>query len=155
MAHLFRREICLARLKADDAEAAIRALGLALTACGLVRPSYTAAVLTREMTSPTGLPLAGRKVAIPHADPEHVLAPAVAVATLAAPVTFCEMGNPASRLDVELVALLALSDKQSAQEELVQLVELFQDAAYVDRLVGAPDDASLFALLDGGRKARP
>jgi len=150
MAHLFRTELCLARLRAPDAEAVIRAAAGALEQAGLVRPTFAGAVLAREMSSPTGLPLPGRKVAIPHADPEHVVTPAVAVATLVAPVSFREMGNPDSALSVDLVALLALTDKQSAQQELVRLIERFQDAALVDRLVAAPDAGALFALLQEG-----
>ena len=150
MAHLFRPELCLARLQAPDAEMVIRAAAGALLEAGLVRPTFAGAVLAREVSSPTGLPLPGRKVAIPHADPEHVITPAVAVAGLAEPVTFREMGDPDSALSVDLVALLALTDKESAQQELVRLIERFQDAALVDRLVATPDAGALFALLAGG-----
>ena len=116
---------------------------------GLVRSTFEDAVLRREAASPTGLPMAGRKVAIPHADPEHVIAPAVALCTLRRPVLFSEMGNPQKELPVELVAMLALPDEQSCQQELVHLIELFQDAAFVERLCLAPDGESLFALLCG------
>lgn len=122
-------------------------LARALTDQGIARPTLEEAVARREVASPTGLPMAGRKVAIPHADPEHVIAPAVALCTLGRPVIFREMGNPTSELPVELVAMLALPDEQSAQHELVHLIELFQDASYVDRLCEAADGDALFTLL--------
>ena len=146
-AHLFRRELCWAGLVARDADDVLQRLARALAQQGFARPSLEAAVQQREAASPTGLPLAGRKVAIPHADPEHVLAPAVAVCSLARPVCFHELGNPAGTLDVELVAMLALPDAQAAQDQLVRLMERFQDPASVDQLCLAADADALFALL--------
>ncbi len=128
----------------------MRALAGALLERAFVRPSFEAAVLAREASSPTGLPLAGRKVALPHADPEHVLAPAVALCTLEHPVRFREMGAPERELEVELVALLALPDHESAQRELVALLSRFQDPVFVDRLCASPDADHLFSLVQGG-----
>lgn len=146
---LFRRELCWAALQADDAGEVIRTLARSLAEQGFVRSTFEDAVLRREAASPTGLPMAGRKVAIPHADPEHVVAPAVAICSLGAPVAFSEMGNPDSELPVELVALLALPDAQAAQQELVRLISLFQDPSFVDRLCEAKDGGAMFALLEG------
>lgn len=146
---VFRRELCRAGLAVTDASGVITELARALAAAGCARTSLEGAVLAREAVSPTGLPLAGRKAAIPHADPEHVLEAAIAVASLARPVRFREMGNPEAELEVELVALLALPDAGRAQEELVRLIERLQDPAFVDRLCVASDDAALHALLAG------
>jgi PTS system galactitol-specific IIA component len=144
---LVRRELCLARLELPDAESVLRELSGLLARLGLVAPTFCDALLAREASSPTGLPLPGRKVAVPHADPEHVRAPAIAVCTLARPVRFAEMGNPTSLLAVEAVFLLALTDKESAQEELVRLLERLQRPEFVDELCAAPDADVLLALL--------
>lgn len=116
---------------------------------GLVRASFEAALLEREASSPTALPLPGRKVAIPHADPEHVIAPAIACCTLAAPVRFREMGNPTQELAVEVVALLALPDHESAQRELVRFLERCQDESFLDALSACADEEALCELLQG------
>jgi PTS system galactitol-specific IIA component len=147
---LYRPELCWASFAARDAGEAIHQMATALLGLGLVRPTFAAAVLEREAVSPTGLPLARRKIALPHADPEHVVAPAVAVCTLARPVVFCEMGNPASELEVDAILMLALPDRESAQQELVRLVEACQDPDFVDRLYAAPDAQSLYLLVSGG-----
>ena len=144
---LLRRELCLARLALPDAESVLRELSGALARAGLVAPTFCEALLAREASSPTGLPLAGRKVAVPHADPEHVLTPAIAVCTLARPARFAEMGNPTSLLAVEAVFVLALTDKESAQAELVRLIERLQLPDFVDELCAAPDGDALLALL--------
>lgn len=151
---LFRPSFCRAGLDTSGAEEVILALARPLLRAGLVRPGFAEAVVRREAASPTGLPLPGLKVAIPHADAEHVIAPAVAVATLRRPVAFAEMGNPASRLDVDLVALLALPDEHSAQSTLVALIQRFQDQDALRALCAAEDDAALCALLRSGEPGR-
>ncbi|MDA4633637.1 PTS sugar transporter subunit IIA, partial [Escherichia coli] len=71
-----------------------------------------AAVLAREAALPTGLPLGlDNNVAIPHTDPEHVLKPGLAMATLCRPVAFCNMEDPEEKLQVSVVFLMALNDK--------------------------------------------
>ena len=64
--------LCLARLEAATAEAVIRHLARELHRGGHVAASFEAAAVARE-GSPTGLPFAGGAVAIPHAEPEHVV----------------------------------------------------------------------------------
>ena len=120
----------------------------ALHQLGLVHDSFEEALLAREAASPTALPLPGRKLAVPHADPEHVRAPAIACATLSEPVKFREMGNPDQELAVEVVALLALTDHDSARRELVRFLQCSQDASFLDRLCACHDAAALCALLD-------
>ena len=137
-------------MTAHDADQALRAMCDELERMGYVKPTFVDAVLVREAASPTGLPMAGRKVAIPHADPEHVVNPAIAVATLNHPVIFREMGNPGSELEVEVIVMLALTDRESVQQELVRMVELFQNAEFVDKLYAAPDGESLLRLLLDG-----
>ena len=149
---LYRPELCQTGLEADDASQAIGALASGLLRLGLVRSTFEAAVLQREAASPTGLPLGGRKVAIPHADPGHVVAPGVAAGTLARPVRFGEMGNPQNALAVDVVVLLALPSHEDSQHELVRLVHWFQDAQFVERLHGAADPRTLCALLSSGRE---
>jgi galactitol PTS system EIIA component len=144
---MFRRDLCWVRMVAENRSEVLHRLSRTLLEQGLVRPTFEEAVLAREACSPTGLPLPGRKIALPHTDPEHVLRPAIAVCTLDRPVGFGEMGNPRQELSVEVVAMLALPDHQSAQHELVRLVERCQDPVFVDELWSAPTADELWALL--------
>lgn len=154
MSSLYRPDLCFTALETDSADELIDVLAGALQKRGLVRDSFARAVRKREATSPTGLPLARRKVAVPHADPEHVIAPGVAVATLARPVAFGEMGNPQSHLNVEVVLMLALRDRDSVQKELVRLVETFQNPDFVDQVHAAGDPQQLFDLISSGEADR-
>ena len=140
--------LCIAGLEAANADGVIRALALRLLACGHVHPSFEKAALTREKRSPTGLPFEGAAVALPHAEPEHVVSPAIAVATLTTPVRFRQMGDPATQLSVQLVVMPALTQKQQAAGELARLLELLQSAALRQALLAAIDPAAMCRILN-------
>jgi PTS system galactitol-specific IIA component len=114
-------DLCVAGLLAESSDGVVRALAQRLLAAGRVRPSFEMAAVAREKRSPTGLPFPGQAVAMPHAEPEHVVAPAMAVASLAKPVSFRQMGAPGVTLDVSLVVMqdetlrLALVQAQTSQ----------------------------------------
>lgn len=110
---------------ADDA---IRRLAGELARRGEVTHAYADAVVAREAVSPTGLPLAAGSIAVPHADGDHVLSPAVAVALAEPPVSFRQMGNPDITLAVNAVFLLALKTREEAQAALVTLLASLQTA---------------------------
>jgi PTS system galactitol-specific IIA component len=86
-------------------------------------------------------------VALPHAEPNHVASHALAMATLAAPVKFRQMGDPATVLEVGLVVMPALTAKEQASAGLSRLIELLQDTAFRAALVAAPDAPTMQALL--------
>lgn len=136
--------LCFCGLDAATDEAAIRALARALLSAGKVTASFESAALLREKRFPTGLPLPGGAIAIPHADPEHVKSPALAVAKLAAPVAFREMGNPASQLDVALVVMPALTAKDQAAAGLARILDLLKEEALRAELRAAADAVAIF-----------
>lgn len=132
----------IARLVADDAPGVIRALGERLLAGGSVTSSFVEAAIAREQKYPTGLPTV-IPTAIPHTDPEHVLTPGIAVATLASPVPFGEMGSDGATVEVQLVVMLALRDASTQLAALQDLMRLLQDLDGVQQLLAAGDDAEL------------
>lgn len=139
--------LCLVGLEATTAEDVIRALSARLLEKGHVKPSFEKAALSREKRSPTGLPFPGVAVALPHAEPEHVASPAIAIATLKNPVPFRQMGSPATKLSVSLVVMPAFSAKEQAGAGLSGLIEKLQDEALRNQLVAATDAKILASLL--------
>jgi PTS system galactitol-specific IIA component len=140
-------DLCVAGLASASSEDAVRSLSALLLAAGCVRPSFEAAALLRERQSPTGLPFPSIAVALPHADPEHVVKPAIAVASLAAPVRFRQMGSPQVVLSVSLVVMPALTAKEQAAAELSRLIDLLQDEALRRALTTAASGAAMCAIL--------
>jgi PTS system galactitol-specific IIA component len=140
--------------RAASAEAAVRDLAERLAAAGFVKASFADAAVARERKSPTGLPFAPPAVALPHADGEHVLRPALAIASLAAPVVFREMGSPASKVDVGLVVMPALTSKEQAAGVLGRLIERLQDDAVRAALASAQSEEEMRRALTPQRETR-
>jgi PTS system galactitol-specific IIA component len=146
---MLEASLCFARVDATSAEAAIRWLARELHRAGHVAPTFEAAAVQREKRSPTGLPFAGGAVALPHAEPDHVTSHAIAIATLARPVKFREMGSPATQLDVALVIMPALTAKEQAAAGLATLIDALQSSALRAALLDAPDADAMRAVLAG------
>jgi PTS system galactitol-specific IIA component len=91
-----------------------------------------------------------RNVAVPHTDPEHVLKPGVAVATLTRPVAFANMEDPDDAVPVGLVFMLALNDKDRQIDMLQQIMQVIQDDALSESLLAANSPDELLALLKEG-----
>ncbi|MCR4265554.1 PTS sugar transporter subunit IIA [Nitratireductor sp. ZSWI3] len=135
-------------VEASDREAVIRLLAEKLRRDGYVKDSFADAVVAREASMPTGLPL-GRavNVAVPHTDPEHVLKPGIALATLARPVAFANMEDPDEAVDVGLIFLMALNDKDRQIEMLQQIMETIQSEAAIDGLMRAETVEDVVSVL--------
>lgn len=134
-------------IEAGDANEVIALLGGKLAEQGLVTESYVEAVIARETDMPTGLPLGEINVAVPHTDPEHVVMPAVAVATLTKPVLFGNMEDPDEKLPISIVFLLALKEKDKQVEMLQAIAGLIQNGSLLEEMTAAADKEDILALL--------
>ncbi|MEJ2012685.1 MAG: PTS sugar transporter subunit IIA [Anaerolineales bacterium] len=135
-------------LQAADSSQVIRALGGLLLDQGYVRDTFIQAVLDREKVFATGLPTPVIQVAIPHADVEHVLQSAIAVASLRHPVEFGEMGNPEGTVQARIVFMLAVKESDSLVSLLQNLVGIFQDADFLKRILESQDRTTIAELFN-------
>lgn len=135
-------------VEAETDQEVIRLLAERLHSLGYVKPSFAEAVLAREAQLPTGLPLGtDNNVAVPHTDPEHVLKPGLAFATLARPVSFANMEDPDEKLPVRLVFLMALNDKDKQVEMLQQIAGTIQSPETIDALIKSKSVEDVSRLL--------
>ena len=126
MSHIDPAAVALG-VEAGTSEEVIRLLAGKLEALGCVKPSYADAVVRREATMPTGLPLGwSENVAIPHTDPEHVLKPGIALGVLSNPVDFANMEDPDEAVPVGVVFLLAINDKDKQIDMLQEIMDTIQ-----------------------------
>jgi PTS system galactitol-specific IIA component len=133
---LLRVEHILLDLDASDSSSAIRLLNELLVRTSHTAPEFADDVCTRERTFPTGLPTRPVAVAIPHADPPHVKASAVALGVLRSPVQFAQMGTDGSvKLDAHAVFLLAIKEQEKQVEMIQQLVKVIQNAELLESLM--------------------
>jgi PTS system galactitol-specific IIA component len=127
-------------MDAENASEVIRDIGGRLLSAGYVRETFTDAVLEREKTIPTGLPLSGKNnAAIPHTDAEHVIRSGIGLATLLRPVVFNNMVSPEEIVEVRLVFVLALDQPKSQIEMLQQVAQVLQRPDVVEALMEARD----------------
>jgi len=145
---LLKMEHILVGVEAADAQDAIQILTAPLVETGHVTPEFAMDVWKREETFPTGLPTQPLAVAIPHADPDHVNGSAICVGTLKSPVRFAQMGTDGSTvLDVPVIFLLAIKEKEKQVDMIQQLVTLIQSPSLLDGLPKAKDSSEAMALI--------
>jgi galactitol PTS system EIIA component len=143
LAELIVPKAILLQNDASDSSTIIRRLGELLNQEGFVTDGFIDATLQREANMPTGLPLGGEyHAAMPHVDLEYVYKPAIALATLKAPVIFQHMVMTEEEVPVQLVIMLALDQPKSQIEALQQVAEVLQNAEIVAGLMEArtPDE---------------
>ncbi|MBE1208026.1 PTS sugar transporter subunit IIA [Aminobacter carboxidus] len=135
-------------VEAQDNEAVIRLLAGKLETLGYVKATYADAVVKRETTMPTGLPLGyALNVAIPHTDPEHVLKPGIALAVLHKPVDFANMEDPDEAVPVGFVFLLAINDKDKQIDMLQEIMDTIQSEAALVSLSNAKTFEDIAAVI--------
>jgi PTS system galactitol-specific IIA component len=145
---LLCREHVLANLDASDAQAAIRDVNGVLVLSGHTLAEFADDACAREVTFPTGLPTRPVAVAMPHADPDHVQASAVGIASLRSPVQFGQMGTDGSvKLDVHLIFLLAIKEREKQVEMIQQLMGVIQNQSLLAALLKAADSETMFNLI--------
>jgi len=121
----FNESLVALNLDAPDARTVIDVLAGKLHGQGLVVADYGEQTYQREIDHPTGLPTKPFCIAFPHADAKGVTESGLALATLARPVIFKNMGDPDEELPVLLVLMLANRDPAEQVQTLRNLALLF------------------------------
>lgn len=135
-------------LEAEDTGQAIHTLNDLLVQSGSAGPGFAADVLAREQTFPTGLPTEPIPVAIPHADPDHLIRSGIAIGVLKTPVPFGQMGTDGSTiLDVKIIFLLAIKEREKQVEMIQQLIALIQSPDLLLGLARAKDANEALRLI--------
>ncbi|WP_172369986.1 PTS sugar transporter subunit IIA [Sporosarcina jiandibaonis] len=143
----FSESIILLDLEGSTKEDVLRAMAKNLVEKGLVKESFTEAIIAREQEYATGLPTMGVSVAIPHTDIEHVSKKTMSVAVLKEPVDFGVMGDPTEITPVKLVFMLAMDKTDSQLSLLTKLMQIFQDEAILLQLANENDKSEILNLL--------
>lgn len=145
---LLRPEHILLNLNASSAREAIDQTVAALVRTGHAEPAFAEDVWQREQVFPTGLPTQPLATALPHADPEHVRQTAVAISTLKAPVRFGQMGTDGSiGLDVHILFLLAIKEREKQVELIQEVVGLLQSPGLLEQLMSAQSPEQALQVL--------
>lgn len=145
---LLTEDHILLNIEATDGYDAIQQLTARLVKTGHVEPAFADDAWEREEDYPTGLPTEPHAVAIPHADPGHVGQSAVCFGTLRDPVSFGQMGTDGStQLDVVVVILLAIKEREKQAELIQQVISLIQRPEFLSKLLEQETRESAFQLI--------
>lgn len=134
-------------VEAQDYREVLKKIGALLQEKGYVKESYTHALLAREELSPTGLPLSPWSIAIPHAEPEHVITPCIIVFQLKKLVLFKEMANPTNQVPVKYVFGLVFTDGKKHLQLLADIIALSQDTQMMEGLYKSTSKEDIFDKL--------
>jgi len=131
----------LHRVTARDREHLLRMMAAAVVENGHGKPSLVDALVERERRFPTGLPTPVPS-AIPHTDAIHVLHSGLAVATLAKPVWFSQMGGSGEELPAQIVVLLCITHPAEQVGALQLVLARLSDQSPVEAVIGHADPST-------------
>jgi PTS system galactitol-specific IIA component len=147
IADVLREDCIIERLEAATKEEALSAMSALLLSRGYVKDSFPGAILERERLYPSGLPMEGHKIAIPHTDAEHVNRSVILFARLARPLEFSSMGDPDEKIQVELISMFALAEKKEIGAMLEMLITAYSDNEVLEAILRAPSGKAIYDIL--------
>ncbi|ADQ13625.1 PTS sugar transporter subunit IIA [Halanaerobium hydrogeniformans] len=112
--------------KANKKEDILLEMSELLSKNGYVKNSFYDGIKNREESFPTGLITPSGNVAIPHTDSEHVKKPAIAVAVLKSPVNFYRMDDASEKIEVDIIFMLAIKEKENQVGVISNLISAFK-----------------------------
>ena len=144
----FLKEDCIIEnLSAKTTEEALSIMSNMLLAKGYVKDSFPEAILEREKHYPSGLPMEGHKIAIPHTDAEHVNKSVILFARLSAPLEFASMGDPDEKIQVSLISMFALAEKKEIGKMLEVLITAYSNNDVLDAILKAASAREIYDIL--------
>lgn len=144
---LLKKDLVITKLEVESRENMFKVLYEKLYNTGCVKESFLDGIESREAEFPTGLKLNKYGVAIPHTDPEHVIKPAMAMATLKEPVIFKSMENSSNEVKVNIVFMLAIKEPNMQIEMLKQLSQILQNDSLLEQLIKANEKGEILEAI--------
>ena len=144
---LVKPEFIMHNLQVSTREEALTQMAEFLVENGNCEPTFVEAILKRERAHPSGLPMPGPKIAIPHTDAEHVRQSVILFARLQEPVEFLSMGSPDDKLSVRMISMFALKEKNRIGDMLETLINVYQNEEILNAILVAQDSGDIFSIL--------
>ena len=144
---ILKEDCVIENLEASSKEEALSAMCNVLLSKGYVKETFPQAIQERERLYPSGLPMEGHKIAIPHTDAEHVNKSTILFARLARPLEFASMGDPDEKIQVQLISMFALAEKKEIGKMLELLINAYSNNDVLDAILKAPSAKAIFDIL--------
>ena len=144
---VLKEDCIIEKLDAATREEALLAMSNILLAKGYVKETFPEAILERERLYPSGLPMEGHKIAIPHTDAEHVNKSVILFARLSRPLEFASMGDPDEKIQVSLISMFALAEKKEIGKMLEILITAYSNNDVLDAILKADSAKEIYDIL--------
>ncbi len=144
---MIKKEMIINNLEASTKEEALTYMTEYLIRKGYCKKSFTEAILKREETNPSALPMSDLKIAIPHTDSEHVNKSVILFAKLKKPVTFRVMGSPEETIDVPMISMFALKEANDIGAMLTTLLTVYQQEEILRAIWNSSSVDEIYAIL--------
>lgn len=113
---------------------------------GYVLDEYREKIKERERNFPTGFKLKIANVAMPHTDPEYTTASKIIVIKVPDKVEFSNAENN-EKIMVEIVFGLIFQDRERHIDDLMKLVNLFQDEETLSLIKNSENKDEIYEVL--------
>lgn len=144
---LVKQDLILDGVEYSDRDDALRSMAGLLVEQGYCRGPFVEEILERERHHPSGLPMPGPKIAIPHTDATYVESSVLLFARLKTPVEFKTMGSPESPLQVGMISMFALKEPKEIGDLLETLINVYQDVEVLEAIAQASSKQAIYEIL--------
>lgn len=142
-----RRELVFTDVPGETWEEVLRNVAARLYAAGVVTEGYADALVERESSYPTGLPIGQLNLALPHTYPKYIREHAIAVAVPSHPVSFCSMDDAEASVEVSLLVCPLLEKMDENIKLLPSLMKFFANEQTISELVSAGSAQAVYDRL--------
>ncbi|MCI1822271.1 MAG: PTS sugar transporter subunit IIA [Megasphaera sp.] len=144
---LLHADLIFPNLETVDRDDLFNKMCTILNEKGFVKASFLKGISNREKIYPTGLEMGNYGCALPHTDVEHVINPAIAIATLKRPVKFNVMGDSSNEVEVNIIFMLALHKKEDQVVILKELATLIQNVDVITAIREATSGNEILEII--------
>ena len=144
---LFREELIFIEQELEDRAALFKWFNDYMFKQGYVKESYYKSILKREEQFPTGIQTTTVGVAIPHADPENLNEPFIAVVIPKKSIEFEPMGIAEGKIQARLIFMLGVLKNGDQVIALQKLMNLLANDKAVQQLLKVKTRREVMAVI--------
>ncbi|MDO1604909.1 PTS sugar transporter subunit IIA [Lactobacillus sp. YT155] len=148
LSNLFDKELILFNVEGSTRQNIFEQVSKVLDSNGYTQSTFLDALNKREDEFPTGVVTANLPIALPHANPENVKRPFIAVVQTKNLITVQQMGIGDDEETKNFFFLGIVEETQDLQVKLLQrFMELMNDKEFVNKFKSAADKDSMYDLF--------
>ena len=145
-----RKDLIFTNVPGETWEELLRSVAARLYAAGVVNEGYADALVKREISYPTGLPIGKFNLALPHTYPQYICEYAVVIAVPSHPVAFRSMEDADETVVVSLLVCPLLEKMDENIKLLPSLMTFFANEQTIAELAAAGSAEAVYERLVQG-----